>query len=83
MSGKGILNQTLYNVRFASRFFDFLCYYVLVSADGEIVPLKSENSQARRRLSVLGDKLAEGVDAVNLDDAPAEVQITMLSLQFL
>lgn len=52
---------------------------VLVSADGEIVPLKSEISQARRRLSVLGDKLAEGVDAVNLDDAPAEVQITVLS----
>lgn len=60
-----------------------MCYYVLVSTDGEIVPpLKSEISQARRRLSVLGDKLAEGVDAVNLDDTPAEVQIKLQCFQF-
>lgn len=59
-----------------------MLYCVIVSADGEIAPLKSEISHARRRLSVLGDKLAEGVDAVNLDDAPVEVNLVdNLSIQ--
>lgn len=57
-----------------ARTFIFIFALISVSADGEAVPTKTEISQARRRLSVLGDKLAEGVDAVNLDETPAEVQ---------
>jgi len=33
---------------------------------------KTEIGQARRRLSVLSEKLAEGVDSVNLDESPPE-----------
>jgi len=39
---------------------------------------KTEIGQARRRLSVLSEKLAEGVGSVHLDESPPEVKICVL-----